>query len=68
MKIVCVDNFGRGGEVSGKDDRLIAEGLTEEDAHSLANQLNYGTDGSRRPKMWFYEVKPESYVLQRFAP
>lgn len=63
MKVISIDNFSREGP--GYDDRLIASGLSEEEAEAMADRLNADcTETSTR----FHIVRPENYVLSVWEP
>lgn len=67
MKIIKVDNLGRGGEDPGRDDVLVASGITDEQlARDMCEALNYKHSGERAAH--YFRVVPDDYRLAEFRP
>jgi hypothetical protein len=63
MKIVREDNFGDEGP--GGSERVVREGLSQEEAEEVAKGMNDGEPAWSRD---FYVVKPDDYVPWVFEP
>lgn len=61
MKVVGISNFAH----ESVSDVLHAQGLTQKAADYAAKCLNKALD---KRAVYFYVVKPESYVLYEFKP
>lgn len=65
-KVVRTDNFDRSGEKPGRDEKLIAENLTEMEADRKAQELN--DQDPRVNSDWFFAVVPQDYKLKIYEP
>jgi hypothetical protein len=67
MKIIMIDNFGQGGEVPGRDDKVVAHGITDERfADAMCAALVEKFSGDSAPV--YFKVVPDDYRLAEFAP
>lgn len=62
MKVVRVDNFAR----ETVDDKLIADGLSSNDAEAMAEKLNKEQSGPDSPV--YYRVVADDYKLREWEP
>lgn len=67
MKIIMIDNFGRGGEQPGRDDVLVASDITDRRfADAMCAALVERFSGERAPV--YFRVVEDDHRLAEFTP